>query len=509
MKQIFTIYCVIAALFIAAFPAEAKKQSRSGKPAVAAFKWTRSGDIIDMTAEIVLDSMEMGRNHQLFVTPVLTGAHGEEVVFPSVLINGRNMHYAYERKSLAKDVMQRYPIFEEVWRKNGSHQAVAYRGSAKAKRWMFSDGASMRLEFDTCGCGRTIGKGFDSVPIDPPLRLPKLRVAFRTPEVTPPVIVSHEGKARVQFEVDRWELHDSVYRDKHGRIIDNRAELKTIEDSLIYALSNPHVEITNIDVTGYASPESPYTHNDMLATNRSKALRDYLAGKFQREYQIPADLTTYHRVPENWEEFEKQVIDAKDITDKQRADLLELIRAKADFPDEYDAKERILERDPRFAKLYKEKIRPEWFPYLRATKFSIKTQLKPLTDEELREVMEKNPELLTLNQMMRVARLYPEGGEEFNKAIAKALRQYPDDPTANLNAAVAFLQRDDFAEAAKYLEKAGMSPEAENARGVIAAERKDFNAALEHFKNAEILPEAARNKETLEFELSLFNDIDD
>lgn len=86
------------------------------------------------------------------------------------------------------------------------------------------------------------------------------------------------------------------------------------------------------------------------------------------------------------------VVNANDITEKQREDLLSLIDAPAYGPSDYDAKEKMLKTDPRFAQLYKSLILPKWFPILRATKFQIKTRLKPLDDQKLAEVMKTTPE---------------------------------------------------------------------------------------------------------------------
>lgn len=62
---------------------------------------------------------------------------------------------------------------------------------------------------------------------------------------------------------------------------------------------------------------------------------------------------------------------------------------------------------------------------------------------------------------------------------------YPDDPTANLNAANAAMERGDLVTAAKRLEKAGDSGEAEYARGVLAVMNKEYSIAIGHFLSAE------------------------
>ena len=95
--------------------------------------------------------------------------------------------------------------------------------------------------------------------------------------------------------------------------------------------------------------------------------------------------------------------------------------------------------------------------------------------------------------MFRVARLYPEGSPEFNRTINIALKYYPKDRIANLNAAVAAFKRGDKQLAATLAKRSGSSPEAENLRGVIAADQGDYDAAREHFLAAGKLPEAVRN----------------
>lgn len=454
----------------------------------------RSGGNLHVSAQLVLDSVKLGSNHQIFVTPVVTAPGMESVDLPSVLVNGRNMHYSYERGTISGDILNRYDIATEVMRHNGKPQSVDYSATVPLQKWMYGKDARIELTYDTCGCGRAAGKG-TGTPLDLNLNPgPMMRVTYLTPEVTELPVAIHEGKARVQFEVDRTELHPEPYVCRNGQRIDNRAQLSMIEDSIRYATEDPNVEIARIDICGYASPESPYMHNDFLATNRSRALAEYIGERFR----LPAEKCTYSSVPENWKEFRQQVVDAKDITDRQRADLLELIDAPAYGAADYDAKERTLKTDKRFAELYRTVILPKWFPQLRATKFAISTRLKPASDEKLAEIILTSPEKMSLNQMFRVARLYPEGSDEFNRTIETALKYYPESPVANLNAAVTAIKKGDFTRAATLLEKAGDSPEAQNARGVVATHNADFDKAIEYFDKAGALPEATKNRNLLD-----------
>lgn len=452
-----------------------------------------SGGKLYIDFDLTLDSLHLGTDNQLYISPLVEGPGESNVVMPAILVNGRNMHISYQRGTLSSDNAP-YEILQELRRFNGKPQKVTYSASVPAQRWMLGNDASVRIVTDTCGCGRLHGRDLGSPTLLNLNPAPKMHVAYVTPEVTELPVSVHEGRARVQFEVDRTELHAAPFVCRNGQRIDNRQQLKIINDSIAYALSDPNVEIASVNICGYASPESPYLHNEQLSTNRSRALAEYIAAS----HNLPTEKCTYTSVPENWMEFREIVETSAKITPTQRAELITLIDRPAYGPSDYDAKERELKTDPRFAKLYRSLILPEWFPLLRCTEFTINTRLKPLSDQALAEVMKKKPSMMSLNQMMRVARLYPEGSTEFNEAIETARSCYPDDAVSNLNAAVAALKSGDTDRAAQLVAKGGKSPEAENLRGVIAVHRGDFAKAAAHFRAASPLPEADRNLNLIE-----------
>lgn len=453
-----------------------------------------AGQRLNVSAGIILDKLSLGKDRQIFVTPVVRGDENREVTLPSLLVSGRNMHFAYRRGALKGfDAISAHDILAEVRRENGKPQKFEYLTSIPLQKWMRLENARLAFVYDSCGCG--VDKG-QIIMEEIPLRLnpaKEMRTAMMTPAVTELPVEIHEGKARVQFEVDRTELHAEPFTCRNGQKIDNREQLRMIDDSVSYALSDPNVEIAGISICGYASPESPYTHNDFLATNRSKALAEYLADR----YSLPRERCSYSAVPENWKEFREQVLESKEISEAQRTDLLELIDRQAYGPSDYDAKEKELKTSPKFAQLYRTKILPEWFPRLRATTFAISTRLKPMSDRQLAEIIMTSPEKMSLNQMFRVARLYPEGSEEFNRTIDIALKHYPDDETANLNAAAAKINSGDYDAAKALLLKAGDSAEACNLHGIIATAEGNFEEAQEWFEKAGNLPEASKNTDLL------------
>ena len=77
------------------------------------------------------------------------------------------------------------------------------------------------------------------------------------------------------------------------------------------------------------------------------------------------------------------------------------------------------------------------------------------------------PQNLSLEEFYILAQTYEPGSEKFNELFETAVRMYPDDPVANLNAANTAISRKDYERALKYLDKAGSLPEAIHTRGVL------------------------------------------
>jgi len=312
---------IIFAAISLMIPAVAAAIKSNARPKISNLDVYPLNEKLCLDMNLVLDSVRLKSNQQMLVTPVIEGPDGAREAFPTILVNGRNMHYAYERGSLNPKLFGNYDIIKELKRENGREQSIAYSASVPLRSWMYDKDAVIRLSYDTCGCGKYSGSDF-MPPVPPNLNpFKKMRPAYLTPMVTQAPVQIHEGRARVQFEVDKTVLHDAPYVCKSGQRIDNREHLKVITDSIEYALSDPNVEIAKIEVTGYASPESPYVHNDYLATNRSKALSEWIA----KRYNLSRDVTDYSAVPENWAEFREQGVASKELMDKQRAGLVALI----------------------------------------------------------------------------------------------------------------------------------------------------------------------------------------
>ena len=128
----------------------------------------------------------------------------------------------------------------------------------------------------------------------------------------------------------------------------------------------------------------------------------------------------------------------------------------------------------------------EIYPQLRRTVCSVDYTVRDFTVEEGREIIKKHPQQLSLNEMYMVANSYPAGSEEFNEIFETAVRMFPGDDVANLNAANSAIERRDLISARKYLERVNSaSGEAENCQGAIYLLEDDYDNAEKHFRKAQ------------------------
>ena len=162
----------------------------------------------------------------------------------------------------------------------------------------------------------------------------------------------------------------------------------------------------------------------------------------------------------------RKYIEASNLKEKDA--ILALMDGEGDI----DQKERNIRA--RYPEAYRTLLE-DCYPALRRTDYTVNYDIRGFNVDEAKEIIKTRPQNLSLQEMFAVAQTYEAGSEDFNRVFDIAVRMYPDDEVANLNAANALLERKEAEQALKYLQKAGNSPQADNARGValILLERYD------------------------------------
>lgn len=414
--------------------------------------------VVDMLLRF--DDMRVASNRYRAFVPVIRGKDGEVKILPAVLLAGRRQHYVYLREG-----NRLYPEARVLRRENGKPQSFEYLQTVKFQDWMRR--ATLEIAEDSCGCG--LNMGHDDTALlrlrNPEEALAGLQLAYVAPRVTESKTYTLEGRAFLDFPVNRTEIHPD-YRN-------NPRELGKIIETINVVRNDTNATIRAIGIHGYASPEGPYDNNVRLSIGRAAALRDYVKLLYRFGDEVKFDV---RNTPEDWAGLDSLVL-ASNLSVKP--ELLALIRNTALAPDARDA-----EIKRRWPDTYRFML-DTWYPALRHSDYVVSYSVRSFTTpEEARRIYMVKPQQLSLNELYMVAGTFPTGSREFNEVFETAVRLYPADPVANLNAANIAIGRRELDKAAAHLAKAGQSPEAELARGAWAMLKADYAAARRHLEAA-------------------------
>ena len=403
--------------------------------------------VVDLTLN--MDSLHLRSNQRLVFTPIVRSTGGQERTMPQFIVNGRKQDISYKRYA-HKD----YPDDAQVVRrKNGTAQSYEYNAIVPYEEWMKN--ADVVIAEDLCGCGNVEEQ--DQTVIQ---RLRTPYMAYLRPKAEARKARTEEGRAFIDFPVDKTTLYPD-YRN-------NPRELDKIVNTINLVKEDKNVSITGIEIHGYASPEAPYNYNARLAEGRAKTLTDHV----RRLLNLEDRLFKVTSTPEDWDGLREAVL-SSNLEHKQ--EILDIIDDNKLTP---DTRERKIKSN--YPKEYRFML-DTYYPALRHSDYVVSYTVRPFSVEEAKEILRTKPKQLSLEEMYLVAQTYEPGSDEFNEVFQTAVRLYPEDETANLNAACAEIERGDYKAASRYLAKAGNSPYAAHARGVIAMKQGNDDEARRQF----------------------------
>lgn len=445
----------LAALLCGAVTASAQRLY-GGRVAVGGTAVDRDGDIVRVAVNLLVDGEALPSNSGAVLTPMLVNG-ADTVKLPSAEILGRNRYIYYQRNGVTATPQP------AVVARGVAGAEVNYSATAPYAPWM--DGSQLIVAEGKCGCDQTLL----AQSVLSPLGNVDLRkdISYAFAYVQPKAEgVKHreaDGSAHLNFVKARYDIRPTF--------ANNAAELAKIRETIDLVRNDSDVTITGIELHGYASPDGSYSGNARLAANRTKALRQYLVDYYDR---LPASLFSTQSTAEDWDSV-RCLIAASQLPD--RAGLLAIVDSGLS-PDAKD-KRMAKEYPEAYSYLYK-----EVYPLVRRTDYRVMYNVRDYSVSEAQRLLKTRPQKLSLEEMYLVANSYPTGSDDFKQVFDVAVRMFPDDETANLNAANAALQNGDRTTAERFLKKAGTSAEAQNARGVLAAMNGDTATAQQLFTEA-------------------------
>lgn len=414
----------------------------------------------NLFVSMVMDvsGLDVSSNEEIVLTPALKNGEETFVNLPSVRINGRSSYYHHLRNDGLADSAYFY--------RAGKIGEIRYQAMISYEEWM--DEASVIMGEDLCGCtSELLMNNTDLLAqLDMAPKVFEPLFVYVQPQVETVKTRNVQGSAFIDFPVNKTVIYPE-YRN-------NPAELQKIKQTIDVVKNDADTRITAISIKGYASPEGSYANNTRLAKGRTEALKTYV----QELYHFDPSIFTTAYEPEDWEGLERYVKNAE-LADKEA--ILELI-ASDEEPDKKDAT--IKRRYPdTYAFLLK-----NCYPALRHSDYTVEYIIRSYTDvEEAKRIMKTAPGKLSLQEFYTIANTYESGTPAYNEVFETAVRMYPDDEVANLNAANVTMNKRDLTAARNYLGKAGNGKEAEYARGVLAALEGNYAEAQTHLQKAKDL----------------------
>lgn len=297
---------------------------------------------------------------------------------------------------------------------------------------------------------------------------------FKLPDPEDTKIRAIQGRAFLDFPVNETVIYPRYRR--------NPEELQRLNKTIENALFDKSFKVQRVVLHGYASPESPYSNNTRLAKGRTQALKSYVC----RKLGISESIVQTHYTPEDWDNlrtfietngesrrvkgnvwYEREGIVETPVMPQyvtdSRKELLDVIDLDMD-PDEKEAALKKVDGGRPYNWLLQ-----HVYPGLRHTDYIIEYVVRRYPVKEARRLIYTHPEALSSEEMYLVAQSYEEGSDGWLDALLIAARQYPEDKTANLNAACGCVETKRFTDARKYLKKAGSTPQAEYLKDVMDA----------------------------------------
>ena len=461
------------------------KSSYNGTIGVTPVRVLQAGETLHVEMDFILDHVKVRSAGAVDLIPRLVSST-DTLELPRVSLKGRNEYANYERvrslMSRAEDATYLVPYRVDKSVRTES-RTIEYRHTLPYESWMA--GARLEVQRDECGCGEIAWMDVvkvDTVTLDvipvPYQVIPYLAYVQPVPE---PV---KNREKQVEMFLD-FVVNQTVIRPEY---MNNPVELAKIRAMIDELRVDQDITINRLDLIGYASPEGSLAGNKRLSEGRALALKNYLS----RRYTFAPSL--YHVVfgGENWEGLRK-ALTSLDVPYKVAVESV---------IDDYDGQE----RKERLMRLqggapYRYLLR-NVYPKLRVAICKVEYHVKNFNVEEAKEIMKVRPQNLSLNEMYLVANTYPNGSKEFINVFETAVRLFPEDDIAKLNAAVAALSRRDIETAERYLDqvKHRELPEYANAAGVLALLKDDYESARKYLQIAVDagLGVAGKNLEELE-----------
>lgn len=448
------------------------------------------GGQVDLSIDATIPAKYFNKKVTLVATPVLKFADGEKAyaskTFQGEKVQGNNEVVPY-----------------------AEGKTVSYSGTVPFEESMRASGLYVKF---------TGTKGSKTVEYESSKIADGILATATLVDNTPATAIGEDNFERIVPEAKEaaiyYLINSSQVRSKETR----SDEIKALEQYLKDAKAAEDMELKNVEIQSYASPDGPLDWNDKLANNREKSADKFIKNNMKKnkieEYEN-LDFFKKFVVAEDWDGF-KKAMEESNIQDKEL-----ILRVLSMYSDPEVREKEIKNISSAFTA-----VADQILPKLRRSKFVVNVDRIGKSDEELRELAKSNPASLNVEELLYSATLFEDNADKlaiyqaakqqfandwrgFNDAgmvqfemgkvaEAKADFQKADQLSANNkivknNLGAVELKNGNVAEAEVLFGAATGLEEANYNKGIVAIMKGEYAAAVEFFGNCNSVNAALAN----------------
>ena len=279
-------------------------------------------------------------------------------------------------------------------------------------------------------------------------------------------ITKNKQEANIKFLIQQANLRKSEL--KNNSVQEFVKMLKKINDD------REGLNLDNVEVSAYASPDGGFSINDKLANQRQKVSEQYVnqeLKKIKMNAYVDAKYTA-----QDWDGFQ-ELVQASNIQDK---DII--LRVLSMYKDPQEREQQIKNISAAFRELA-DGILPE----LRRSRLTINYETIGRSDDQILDQIKADATKLSIEELLYGANL-KESTSEKEEVYKLATQIYPNDARAYNNIATLEYAKGNYDAAKEYIQKAQSVstnlPEAKANLGMLALKNGDIKTAEQYIASA-------------------------
>ena len=279
-------------------------------------------------------------------------------------------------------------------------------------------------------------------------------------------ITEQKQEASVKFLIGQYNLRKSELK--------NNSVQEFVRLLTDIAKNQETLQMQNVEVSAYASPDGGYSVNERLADNRQNVTTQYVQ-QLYKDKKISAPIDAKYTA-EDWDGFQ-QLVQASNIQDKDV-----ILRVLSMYKDPEEREQQIRNISQAFRELADGVL-----PQLRRSRMVINYNVVGRSDEQIQQQLKSDPSKLSVEELLYAATLVAD--DNAKKDIYKTTTEvYPRDARAYNNIATIEYAKGNLPAARQYIEQAqkvsANLPEAAANLGMMALRNGDITTAENYIAKA-------------------------